>query len=271
MHGREHLLPIALLFGKLRAAGAGEGIDLDAAPVALLAPFAGDPVLLRQAVQRGEEGTGADYKNAPRYLFDAIGNGDAVQRTKLQRAEDEQVERPLQKFSLGHGMIISAVDIGCQYLAAQAVQVRRTYVHTHELQVGEKLILVVDQVFQVSQEQGEQRLAIGYEDGGQLPAKISVGQGRESLVDVARVEGDALAGFAGGAEVIHWKVAQGGEVAEALGIGCVQHGTEARQAVEQVAQEVSDGPCTGNGGRPLLVRQAADEVDGAFDLFVDFG
>ena len=57
-----------------------------------------------------------DRKHAVRHLLNPVGNADTVQRLKLQRTENEQIQYPCNSSALfGMDAIVSTLDIACQY------------------------------------------------------------------------------------------------------------------------------------------------------------
>jgi hypothetical protein len=50
-------------------------------------------------MQGGEKGAGTHNEHPARDLFDAIGNADAVQWAKCERAENEEIQRALEKIA----------------------------------------------------------------------------------------------------------------------------------------------------------------------------
>ena len=70
-------------------------------------------------MERWKKRPGANHEHAPGNLFDPVGDADAVQGAQLERPQNEKIERSLKKVGLlGHVMMISALDIDCQYLMA---------------------------------------------------------------------------------------------------------------------------------------------------------
>ena len=51
-------------------------------------------------------------------------------------------------------------------LSPESVQVARAYGHAHFLQIGEQLVFVIDKMFQITQQQRKQWLAVLHKDGG---------------------------------------------------------------------------------------------------------
>src|SRR6266849_3951986 len=73
-----------------------------------LAPFAGDPSLVLQPVQRRVQGTLLNLQPIFRNLLDAQQNAVAVQRAEGNSLEDQHVQRALQKVELFvHGSVLS--------------------------------------------------------------------------------------------------------------------------------------------------------------------
>ena len=115
IHRREDLPPVAFLLSQLRLSGAGQRVDFGAAAILQFLPSAFDPAFLRQPVQCGKQGTWTDHENVFCDLRDAVRYADAMQRSRLQRAQNEQIQSSLQKFRFCHGVMISTFDIACQH------------------------------------------------------------------------------------------------------------------------------------------------------------
>ena len=99
VHRGIHLQPVPLLFGQLRPSRRRERVELGSPPIFQLPPLSFDPAIFGQSMQSGEKGPGAHNEHAARNLLYTIGNADAVQWAKFERAEDEKIERPLEKIA----------------------------------------------------------------------------------------------------------------------------------------------------------------------------
>jgi hypothetical protein len=63
-------------------------------------PFAGNPALLLEPMQRGEQRACLYAEGPTGQLTDAIGDSDTMERSQLQRPQHEQIERPTQQIGL---------------------------------------------------------------------------------------------------------------------------------------------------------------------------
>ncbi|HEV3201827.1 MAG TPA: hypothetical protein VGZ73_28210 [Bryobacteraceae bacterium] len=68
-------------------------------------------------------------------------------------------------------------------------------------------MLMVDQVFEITQQQRQYAFALAFEDGWHRPAETAVLKQREPLMDVVAVSGDPLARLILAAEMVHGEVA----------------------------------------------------------------
>jgi putative transposase len=104
--GVEHLAdggndatPLALFGGELPAAVGSQRIALH--PAGLLGrPFAGNPALLLEPMQRRKQRARLHAEGPAGQLTDAIGNGNTMERSQLQGPQYEQIERATQQISL---------------------------------------------------------------------------------------------------------------------------------------------------------------------------
>jgi hypothetical protein len=77
-------------------------------------------------VECGEERSRTNEKDAASYLFDAVGDGDAVQRAEFQGSEDKEVECAWQDIGwFSHESMISHSDIDCPYALAERRRYRK--------------------------------------------------------------------------------------------------------------------------------------------------
>jgi hypothetical protein len=63
-------------------------------------------------MQRREEGAGTDGERTARDLLDPARNTKAVELTKGERLEDQEIEGPLEE--IGLGTVHGGVSIGCR-------------------------------------------------------------------------------------------------------------------------------------------------------------
>ena len=89
------------LRGQLAPARLRQRVKLRAAVVFRFTPLRSKPALLFQPVQRREQRSGLDVERASRELRDAPRDAQAVVRPQRQRAQDQQVESPLQEVGFG--------------------------------------------------------------------------------------------------------------------------------------------------------------------------
>ena len=95
--GGDDTCPLPLLRCQLAAAGRSERVGLHAPAFLVRAPFPGNPAVLLQSVERGEEGARLHVEGAAGQLADPIGHADAVQRLQFERAQDQQIERAAEQ------------------------------------------------------------------------------------------------------------------------------------------------------------------------------
>jgi hypothetical protein len=70
-------------------------------------------------MERWKKRPGANHEHTPGDLSDAVRDADAVQGTQFERPQYEKIQRSLEKVGLfEHAIMISAIDIDCQYLMA---------------------------------------------------------------------------------------------------------------------------------------------------------
>src|SRR5689334_11295968 len=105
-------------------------------------------------------------------------------------------------------------------------------------------MLVVDQVFEVAEQQRQKWLAAGNEDCGNHAREVLIGDAGESCPDMGAVIGEAANGLAGRAFVIDSERAQLLESAQGR--------AEPGGAIEDVAEQSRNGPCAGNRRSPVL-------------------
>src|SRR5262249_52357800 len=106
-----------LLLGQLLPPGRRQHVRLRPPPALQFAPLASDPPALFQSMQRRKQRPGTDYENTLRHLLDPVRQPHAVQRAELERPENQEVQRSLEKFSgFRHAVMISTFDIDCQYV-----------------------------------------------------------------------------------------------------------------------------------------------------------
>src|SRR5437879_9334599 len=108
----------------------------------------------------------------------------------------------------------------------EVIQVPAFHSNAHELQIKEQLVLVVDQVLQIAQQQGQERLAMLHKDGRDGPVEISVTKQRKSLVDVLAINRDPSGGLLRRATMVHRQRSKLAEVGEPIGLGSAQNGAE---------------------------------------------
>jgi hypothetical protein len=95
-----HAIPF-IGFGKEAAlARGGEPVIFGFSIVFRFTPFAGDPTLVFEAVERRVEGTLLDFETVFGNLLDAKKNTVAMKRAERNGFEDEHIEGALQKFEL---------------------------------------------------------------------------------------------------------------------------------------------------------------------------
>src|SRR5262245_44225975 len=82
---------------QLRATGAGELVVLRATVVLGVAPLAGDPVVLLEAMEGGVEGALFDKQLAVGDALDPLGDGVAVPRAPREGLEDQHIERAAEE------------------------------------------------------------------------------------------------------------------------------------------------------------------------------
>jgi hypothetical protein len=151
----------------------------------------------------------------------------------------------------------------------EAVKVPAVNAHTHKLQIHEQLVLVVDEVFQIAQQQSQDWLARLHKDGGHLPAEIRILQQRKTFVEVCPVNRNPAAGLAWGAMLVHRQFSEVGERRESPGLDSVQNGAEPGQTVEQMTEEHAGRPSARRRPIQPVCRQEADQVIGPLHLFVN--
>src|SRR4029078_11148088 len=105
--------PLAFLGLELAASGRSQLVALRAAALRGLLPAPLDEALLGQAVQGGEEGSRTDLEGTARDLGDAVGDGHAVARLEGERAQDQEVQGPLQELGTArrHRPSPCAIDV----------------------------------------------------------------------------------------------------------------------------------------------------------------
>ena len=87
--GRDDAFPEPALRGQFAATGCGQPIRLDPSSLLVDVPVTVDPAFELEPVQRGEQRAGLDDERAAGHLADALGNADAVERLKVERAQDQ--------------------------------------------------------------------------------------------------------------------------------------------------------------------------------------
>src|ERR1700679_1401191 len=110
-HGGDDLLPLLGFLAELALAGFGEAIKLGAAIVLGLAPEGGEPAGLLQAMQGGEGRAGFDLKCAAGDLVNAARDTEAMQLTRLERLEDEQIKRSLEQVGLAGTHVMFPIEL----------------------------------------------------------------------------------------------------------------------------------------------------------------
>ena len=97
--GGDDAIPLALLSGELPAPVRSQRVALH--PAGLVGrPFAGNPALLFEPMQRWEERARLHAEGPAGQLTNAIGDGYAMERSQLQGTQHEQIERPAQQIGL---------------------------------------------------------------------------------------------------------------------------------------------------------------------------
>jgi hypothetical protein len=89
-------LPARRFRVEVAAARLGELVELRPAVVFRLAPLGLQPALLFEAVERGKERTGLDVEGAAGDLRDSARDAKAVIGAQRKRAQNQQIERPLE-------------------------------------------------------------------------------------------------------------------------------------------------------------------------------
>ena len=81
----------------MAASGASQTVGLDAVARRQRFPFALDPSVLFQAVERGKQRSGLDLERPARRLKDALGDSGAMERLQFERPENQQVQSALDE------------------------------------------------------------------------------------------------------------------------------------------------------------------------------
>src|SRR5262249_12862030 len=123
---------------------------------------------------------------------------------------------------------------------SQHVEIRGSKPQTHEFQIEEELVFMVDQMFEVSEKNRQQRLSFRNEDGLYPAAQVRVCAALESTVDVLCVELDFSCRFIWATELVHRNRAKLIEGAELPGKCRAQRCAEPSKTIEQVPQEVTE-------------------------------
>src|SRR5262249_15447785 len=97
--GRGQPLPLRHLPLQVRAARAGERIELRGARAGRVAPLGLDPALLLEPVQRGVQRALLHLQLVARHLLDPLRDGPPVLRLERQRAQNQDVQRPLNQIA----------------------------------------------------------------------------------------------------------------------------------------------------------------------------
>jgi len=156
--------------------------------------------------------------------------------------------------------------------ASQAIEVPCRDRYVEHLEIQEELVLVIDEVLQVSEEERQDRLSFGDKDGRHLVRKLLVPENRESFFDVGEVGGYPLAGLLGIAAMVDGEAPEVEQVGQAVGVDAMEDGAEAGEALKDVPQENAEVKGrTGKTGSPgqLLPRDEAHQVLCPLDLFAD--
>src|SRR5712691_1553542 len=135
--------------------------------------------------------------------------------------------------------------------ASQAVEVPCRDRYVEHLEIQEELVLVIDEMLQVSEEKGQDRLSFGDKDGRHLVRKLLVPENRESFFDVGEVGGYPLAGLLGIAAMVDGEAPEVEQVGQAVGVDAMEDGAEAGEALKDVPQENAEVKGrTGKTGSP---------------------
>jgi len=154
----------------------------------------------------------------------------------------------------------------------QAVEVPRPDGYAEHLEVQEELVLVVDEMLEVSEEKGQGRLSFGDKDGRHGMRELLIRESRESFFDVGEVGGYPLTGLLDVAAMVDGEPPEVEQVGQAVGVDAVEGGAKTGQALKDVPQENAEAKRrTGKAGSPgqLLPRDEAYEVLRPLDLFPD--
>ena len=92
---------MAGLFLQLLAPGDGQTVVPGLAVVLRGAPEGCDPAAILQPVQGGVQRPLVDAQCVPGDLLDALGNGPSVPGAGLERAQNQEIERPLKQIEFG--------------------------------------------------------------------------------------------------------------------------------------------------------------------------
>jgi len=108
--------------------------------------------------------------------------------------------------------------------ASQAVEVPCRDRYVEHLEIQEELVLVIEEVLQVSEEERQDRLSFGDKDGRHLVRKLLVPENRESFFDVGEVGGYPLAGLLGIAAMVDRKAPEVEHLGQAVGVYTAEGG-----------------------------------------------
>jgi sulfatase modifying factor 1 len=120
LHRVREDLPLVDFLGKLRTPCGAQAIHLDAPALRRLGLRTDNPPAILEAIQGRIQGSLSDVEDIARELLDALRDGPAVEGTRCERVEDEQVEGTLQEIGfrqlmLGHSTIdCHALIVECQ-------------------------------------------------------------------------------------------------------------------------------------------------------------
>jgi len=102
-----HAVPLVAFGAELFSTSGGELVELGFAIVVGLAPLAGDPALVFEAVEGGVEGALLDFELAAGDLLDAEQDSVAVEGAEGDGFEDEHVEGSLEEVDLFGQLVLS--------------------------------------------------------------------------------------------------------------------------------------------------------------------